>query len=68
MLLETLRTCDPDELAEGLRRWELPFRQLGVAITLGVTALTLLAFYTLSRPQSSVRLSYGDASAEFRRD
>src|SRR5262245_57871555 len=29
MLLETLRTRDPDELAEGFRRWELRFRQLG---------------------------------------
>jgi AraC family ethanolamine operon transcriptional activator len=29
MLLQTLRTRDPDELAEGFRRWELRFRQLG---------------------------------------
>ena len=29
MHLETLRTCDPDELAEGFRRWNLRFRQLG---------------------------------------
>lgn len=29
MLLQTLRTRDADELAEGFRRWELRFRQLG---------------------------------------
>src|SRR6516225_5241237 len=29
MLLQTLRTRDPDELAEGFRQWELRFRQLG---------------------------------------
>jgi AraC family ethanolamine operon transcriptional activator len=29
MLLKTLRTRDPDELAEGFRQWELRFRQLG---------------------------------------
>jgi AraC family transcriptional regulator, ethanolamine operon transcriptional activator len=29
VLLQTLRARDPDELAEGLRRWELRFRQLG---------------------------------------
>jgi hypothetical protein len=29
MLLQTVRTGDPDELAEGFRRWELRFRQLG---------------------------------------
>jgi AraC family ethanolamine operon transcriptional activator len=29
MLLQTLRTRDPDELAEGFRRWDLRFRQLG---------------------------------------
>jgi AraC family ethanolamine operon transcriptional activator len=29
MLLQTLRTRDPDELAEGFRRWEHRFRQLG---------------------------------------
>jgi AraC family ethanolamine operon transcriptional activator len=29
MVLETLRTCDPDELAEGFRRWDLRFRQFG---------------------------------------
>jgi hypothetical protein len=28
MLLETLRARDPVELAEGLRRWEVRFRQL----------------------------------------
>jgi hypothetical protein len=29
MLLQTLRTRDPDELAQGFRRWEHRFRQLG---------------------------------------
>jgi AraC family ethanolamine operon transcriptional activator len=29
MLLQTLRTRDPDELAAGFRRWDLRFRQLG---------------------------------------
>jgi hypothetical protein len=29
MPLQTLRTCDPDELAEGFRRWDLHFRQFG---------------------------------------
>jgi AraC family ethanolamine operon transcriptional activator len=29
MLLQTLTTRDPDELAEGFRRWDLRFRQLG---------------------------------------
>src|SRR5262249_18464976 len=29
MLLQTLRTRDPDELAQGFRHWELRFRQLG---------------------------------------
>jgi AraC family ethanolamine operon transcriptional activator len=29
MLLQTLSTRDPDELAQGFRRWELRFRQLG---------------------------------------
>ena len=29
MLLQTLSTRDPDELAEGFRRWELRFRQFG---------------------------------------
>ena len=29
MLLQTLSTRDPDELAEGFCRWELRFRQLG---------------------------------------
>jgi AraC family ethanolamine operon transcriptional activator len=29
MLLQTLSTPDPDELAEGFRRWQLRFRQLG---------------------------------------
>jgi AraC family ethanolamine operon transcriptional activator len=29
LLLQTLSTRDPDELAEGLRRWDLRFRQLG---------------------------------------
>jgi hypothetical protein len=29
MLLQTLRTRDPDELAAGFRRWDLHFRQLG---------------------------------------
>src|SRR6516225_11800699 len=29
MHLQTLSTCDPDELAEGFCRWELRFRQLG---------------------------------------
>ena len=29
VLLQTLSTRDPDELAEGFRRWELRFRQLG---------------------------------------
>lgn len=38
-----------------------------IAITLGITALTGLVYYALSRPQSSVRLSYGNAKAEFRR-
>jgi hypothetical protein len=28
MLLQTLRTRDPDELAAGFRRWELRVRQL----------------------------------------
>lgn len=38
-----------------------------IGITLGIAALTSLAFYALSRPQSSVRLSCGNAEAEFRR-
>ena len=38
-----------------------------IGITLGITALTGLAFYALSRPHSSVRLSYGNAEAEIRR-
>jgi len=38
-----------------------------IGITLGIVALTGVAVYTLSRPQSSVHLSYGDAKAEFRR-
>ena len=29
MLLQTLRTREPDELAEGFRGWELHFRQVG---------------------------------------
>jgi len=29
MPLQTLRTRDPDELAEGFRRWDLRFRQFG---------------------------------------
>jgi AraC family ethanolamine operon transcriptional activator len=29
VLLQTLRTRDPDELAEGFRQWDLRFRQLG---------------------------------------
>jgi hypothetical protein len=29
MLLQTLRTRDPEELAEGFRGWEFRFRQLG---------------------------------------
>jgi CheY-like chemotaxis protein len=29
MLLQTLRSCDPDELAEGFRRWDLRVRQFG---------------------------------------
>jgi AraC family ethanolamine operon transcriptional activator len=29
MLLQTLRTRDPDELAAGFRQWDLRFRQLG---------------------------------------
>ena len=29
MLLQTLRTRDPGELAQGFRRWQLRFRQLG---------------------------------------
>jgi hypothetical protein len=29
MLLQTLRTFDPDELAKGFRRWDLRIRQLG---------------------------------------
>ena len=29
MLLKTLTTRDPDELAEGFRQWDLRFRQLG---------------------------------------
>ena len=29
MHLQTLSTCDPDELAEGFRGWEFRFRQLG---------------------------------------
>jgi hypothetical protein len=29
MPLQTLRTRDPDELAEGFHRWELRFRQFG---------------------------------------
>ena len=29
MLLQTLSTRDPDELAQGFRRWDLRFRQLG---------------------------------------
>jgi hypothetical protein len=29
MLLQALRTRDPDELAQGFRRWDLRFRQLG---------------------------------------
>jgi AraC family ethanolamine operon transcriptional activator len=29
MLLQSLRTRDPDELAEGFRRWKVRFRQLG---------------------------------------
>jgi AraC family ethanolamine operon transcriptional activator len=29
VLLQTLRTRDPDELAEGFHRWDLRFRQLG---------------------------------------
>ena len=38
-----------------------------VGLTLGIGALTSLAFYALSRPQSSVRLSCANAAAEFRR-
>jgi hypothetical protein len=38
-----------------------------IGITLGIAALTSLAFYALSRPKSSVRLSCGNAEAEFRR-
>jgi hypothetical protein len=29
MLLQPLRTRDPDELAGGFRRWDLRFRQFG---------------------------------------
>jgi hypothetical protein len=29
VLLQTLRTRDPDELAGGFRRWGLRFRRLG---------------------------------------
>jgi hypothetical protein len=29
VLLQTLRTRDPDDLAEGFRRWDLRFRRLG---------------------------------------
>jgi hypothetical protein len=29
MVLQTLRTRDPDELAGGFRQWDLRFRQLG---------------------------------------
>ena len=36
MLLQRLRTRDPDELAEGFRRWQLRFRQLGCGSFRGV--------------------------------
>lgn len=35
--------------------------------TLGITALTSLAFYTLSRPNSSVRVSCGNTQVEYNR-
>ena len=36
MFLQMLRVRDPDELAEGFRRWQLRFRQLGCGSFRGV--------------------------------
>lgn len=39
-----------------------------IAIAVGIPVLAGLAFYTLSHTSSSVRLTYANAEAEFRRD
>ena len=56
MPLQTLRTRDPDELAEGFRRWELRFRQLGGGSFRGELKFLQLGGIQVFRASSNRRL------------
>ena len=56
MLLQTLRTRDPDELAAGFRRWELRFRQLGCGSFRGELKLLQLGGTQIIRASGNRRL------------
>jgi AraC family ethanolamine operon transcriptional activator len=56
MLLQTLRTRDPDELAQGFRRWDLRFRQLGGGPFLGELQFLQLGAIQILRAAGNRRL------------
>jgi hypothetical protein len=56
VLLRTLRTRDPDELAEGFRRWNLRFRQLGGGPFRGELQFLLLGRAQILRASGNCRL------------
>jgi hypothetical protein len=56
MPLQTLRTCDLDELAEGFRRWDLRFRQFGGGSFRGELELLQLGGIQIIRASGNRRL------------
>jgi hypothetical protein len=72
MPLQTLRTPDPDELAEGFRRWDLRFRQLGGGSFRGelqflqLGATQILGASGNRRLQAQARFEFGDAAFQRR--
>ena len=56
MLLQTLRTRDPDELAQGFPRWDLRFRQLGGGSFRGELKLLQLGGTQIIRASGNRRL------------
>jgi hypothetical protein len=63
MLLRTLRTRDPDVLAEGFLRWELRFRQLGGGSFRGELQFLQLGGTQVLRAAGNRRLQAQGASA-----
>ena len=56
MLLQTLSTRDPDELAQGFRRWQLRFRQLGGGPFRGELQFLQLGAIQILRASGNCRL------------